>query len=167
MPGTIDDFKGYFARHREKGDPIDLREVEQYHKRFVSKKAEDGDFDYQTYHQSVMECLDKLPDDEFQQEARFAVSRATPEQRQGLLERLLNELERAAGGKADIANLDLSSRDPSKMSLDDAARLMNYARRKHPELLAKIVEERPSFLKHLVDPIVVCALANTAERLRA
>jgi hypothetical protein len=155
----MDDFIGHFAR-----GPIDDDEVEQYHKRFISTDAEDRDFDSQTYHESVTEYLRKLPEDEFEQEARFAVSRATPEQRQELLRELLKALERA-GGKADIAKLRLGSTDPCEMSEVDAARLMNYARREHPESLTKVVEEKRSFLKDLRDLVVVGALAITAKRL--
>jgi len=156
MPGTIDDFIDHFTR----GDPIDDDEVEQYRKRFVS--GNDPDFDLQTFHESVKKYLRKLPDDGFQHQAGYAVSRAKLDQRQGLLGELLS-----AADQADIADLRLGSTDPHRMSVDDAARLMNYARRKHLELLTKIVEEKRWSLKELVDPVVVGALAITAKRLRA
>jgi hypothetical protein len=166
MPGTIDDFIDHFDR----GGAFDDDEVEQYHERFVSREDEDRDFDYETYHQSVTVYLGQLPDDEFEQEARFAVSQATPEQRQELLRVLLGVLLETADGRADIDDLGLGSIDPRRMSEHDVARLMNYARHKRPELLINIVErveEKPRFLKELVDPVVVGALAITAKRLSA
>jgi hypothetical protein len=162
MPGTVDDFMNRFAS----GGTIDDREAQQYHERFVSTENEDRDFDNQTYHQSATEYLGKLPDDQFQQAARNAVSQAAPEQRQGLLDGLLSALTGAGGGQANIAsNLGLGSTDPSRMNEDDAARLMNYARREHPELLTKTVEEKPWFVKALGNPVVMGALAIAAGKL--
>ena len=156
MPGTIDDFMNLFTS----GGPIDDWEVEQYH--------EDVSTEYnQIYHQSATEYLRKLPEDEFQQAARKAVSQAAPEQRQRLLGSLLGALEGAAGGQADIANLNLGFTDPNRMSEDDAARLLNYALRKHPKLLTKTLEENPWFVKALDNGVVVGALAITAKRLSA
>ena len=151
MPGTINDFIDHFTR----GGPIDDDEVEQYRERFVSDKDPD-------FHESVKKYLRKLPDDGFQHQAGYAVSRAKLDQRQELLEELLS-----AADQADIADLRLGSTDPRRMSVDDAARLINYARRKHLELLTNIVEEKRWSLKELVDPVVVGALAITAKRLRA
>jgi hypothetical protein len=53
------------------------------------------------------------------------------------------------------------------MSEDDAARLMNYARRERPELLSKTVKEKPKpwFLKGMGNPVIMGALAVTATKL--
>ena len=42
-----------------------------------------------------------------------------------------------------------SSEEIDKMSEDDAARVMNYARKEHPELMRQTVEEKPWFVRLL------------------
>ena len=51
------------------------------------------------------------------------------------------------------------------MSEEDAARVMNYARRERPELLSKTVEEKPWFLKAMGNPVIMGALAIAATKL--
>jgi hypothetical protein len=165
MPGTVDDFLNRFGG----GGAIDDREAQQYHDLFVSKNPQDSAFDNQTYHQSATEYLGKLPDDQFQQAAANAVSQAPPADRQGLLGALLGALGGAAAGDpANVANkIGLGSTDPSKMSPDDAARLMNYARTQAPEALTKTVEEKPWFVKAMGNPVVMGTLAIAAAKLLA
>jgi len=160
MPGTVDDFMNRFG-----GDgTIDDREAQQYHDRFVSANPDDRAFDNQTYHQSATEYLGKLPDDQFQDAARSAYNQAAPQDRQGLLGGLLGAL--AGGASGDIANkLGLGSSDPGRMSADDAARLMNYARTEHPEVLQKTVQEKPWFVKAMGNPVIMGALAIAAAKM--
>jgi hypothetical protein len=164
MPGTVDDFMNRFGG----GGTIDDSEAQQYHERFVSTNSEDRDFDNQTYHQSATEYLGKLPDEKFQEAARTAYSQAAPQERQGLLGGLLSALAggAASGGLGDIAKrLGLGTTDPSQMSADDAARLMNYARTERPEVLQKTVEEKPWFVKAMGNPVVIGALTIAAAKL--
>jgi hypothetical protein len=165
MPGTVDDFMNRFAS----GGTIDDREAEQYHERFVSSHPDDRAFDNQTYHQSATEYLGKLPDDQFQDAARNAYNQAAPQERQGLLSGLLSALAGgggATGGLGDMAGrLGLGTTDPSRMSEEDAARVMNYARRERPELLSKTIEEKPWFLKAMGNPVIMGALAIAATKL--
>ena len=147
------------------GGTIDDSEAQQLHDRFVSTNPDDRAFDNQTYNKSATEYLGKLPDDQFQDAARSAYNQAAPQDRQGLLGGLLNALGGGAS-QADIASkLGLASTDPSKMSGDDAARLMNYARTQQPEVLQKTVEEKPWFVKAMGNPVIMGALALAAAKL--
>ena len=160
MPGTVDDFMNRFSG----GGTIDDHEAQQYHDRFVSTQAADRGFDNQTYHQSATEYLGKLPDDKFQQAARNVYSQAAPQERQGLLGGLLSALGGGAAG--DIAKkAGLGTTDPSQMSVDDAARLMNYARTEQPEVLQKTVQEKPWFVKAMGNPVVMGVLTMAAAKL--
>ena len=147
------------------GGTIDDNEAQQLHDRFVSTNPEDSAFDNQTYNKSATEYLGKLPNDQFQDAARNAYNQAAPQDRQGLLGGLLGAL---AGGasQGDIANkLGLASTDPSKMSADDAARLMNYARTEQPEALKKTVEEKPWFVKAMGNTVIMGVLAVAAAKM--
>jgi hypothetical protein len=159
MPGTVDDFMNRFGG----GGTIDDSEAQQLHDRFVSKNPDDSAFDNQTYHQSATEYLGKLPDDQFQDAARNAYNQAAPQDRQGLLGGLLGALGASQG---DLANkLGLASSDPSKMSADDAARLMNYVRTEQPEALKKTVQEKPWFVKAMGNPVIMGVLAVAAAKM--
>ena len=160
MAGTVDDFMSRFSG----GGTIDDSEAKQLHDRFVSTNPDDRAFDNQTYNQSATEYLGKLPDDQFQDAARNAYNQVAPQDRQGLLGGLLGAL--AGGASGEIASkLGLASSDPSKMSAEDAARLMNYARTEQPEALKKTVEEKPWFVKAMGNPVIMGALAIAAAKL--
>jgi len=142
---------------------IDDQQAQQYHDRFVSNNPADRDFDNQTYHQSATEYLGKLPDDQFQQAAQNAVSQAPPEQRQGLLGSLLGAL---GGRQSNVANqLGLGSLDPSQMSNQDAARLMDYVRHNHPDVLQQTVQQQPWFVRAMGHPVLMGVLAMAASKL--
>ena len=161
MPDTVDDFMRRFGNDQT----IDDREAAQYHDRFTSTHPDDSGFDNRTYHQSATEYLGKLPDEEFQQSARTAIAQAPPQERQSMLGGLLGALG-GGGSIGTIANmLGLGSTDPKHMSEEDAARVMNYARRERPEALQKVVEEKPWFVKAMGNPIVLGALTVAAAKM--
>jgi hypothetical protein len=171
MPETVDDFMRRFGG----GGTVDDEQAARYHDRFVSTRPEDRSFDNRAYHEAATEYLGKLPDDQFQNAARNAVAQAPSQEKAGLLGGLLSALtgnaanagaSTGAGGLAGIASmLGLSSTDPNKMSEDDAARVINYARKENPDALRQTVEEKPWFVKALGNPVVMGALTLAAAKL--
>ncbi len=164
MPGTVDDFMQRFGG----GGTMDENEAAQYHDRFTSNHADDRSFDNNTYHQAASQYLGKLPDEEFHQTARNAVAQMPQQQRAGLLGSLMGALGGGggAGGLGGIANmLGLGSTDPNQMSADDAAKLMNYARREQPGALQQTVAEKPWFVKAMGNPVVMGALTMAAAKM--
>jgi hypothetical protein len=171
MPETVDDFMRRFGG----GGTVDDEDAVRYHERFISIRPEDRPFDNRAYHEAATEYLGKLPDDQFRNAARNAVAQAPPQEKAGLLEGLLGALSGSAGsagastgagGLAAIASmLGLSSTDPNKMSEDDAARVINYARKENPDALRQTVEEKPWFVKALGNPVVMGALTLAAAKL--
>ena len=144
---------------------VDDRDAARYHERFVSTHQDDRDFDNKTYHQSATEYLGKMPEPEFNNAARTAIAKAPPQERKGLLGGLLGGLG-GGGGLGGLASmLGLGSTDPDKMSESDAARVMDYARRERPEVLQKVVEEKPWFVKAMGNPVVLGALTMAAAKL--
>jgi hypothetical protein len=154
--------------------------AEEFHDRFVSQDENDRDFDNQTYHEAAAQHLQELPDDQFQSAARNAVTHIDPQQRQDLLGGLLGALGSAAGhgslggmsgaGGADAIGqitrmLGIGTTDPRRMSGDDAAKLMNYARKEQPNALRQTVAEKPWFVKAMGNPILMGALTMAASRL--
>ena len=179
MAGTLEDFISSFT-----GGAANPQAAQQYHERFVSTHENDRDFDNQAYHQGATDYLEKLPDDQFQDAARNAVAQVPPQQREDLLGGLLGALAGGSGGGgrggmtdmigglagggglAGLASmLGLGSTDPRQMSEDDAAKVMNYARKQNPDALRQTVQEKPWFVKAMGNPVVMGALTMAATRL--
>ena len=164
MPGTVDDFMQRFGG----AGTMDESEAAQYHDRFVSNHANDREFDNNTYHEAATQYLGKLPDDQFRQAAGNAVAQMPQQQRAGLLNTLIGALggAGAAGGIGGLVNmLGLGTSDPNQMSADDAAKLMNYARKEQPQVLQQTVAEKPWFVKAMGNPVVIGALTMAAAKL--
>ena len=171
MPETVDDFMRRFGG----GGTVDDEHAVRFHERFVSTRPEDRHFDNRAYRDATTEYLGKLPDDQFRDAARNAVAQAPPQEKAGLLGTILSALSGSTGqkgppagggGLGEIASmLGLNSTDPNTMSEDDAARVMNYARKEHPELIRRTVEEKPWFVKAMGNPVVVGALTAAAAKL--
>ena len=164
MPGTVDDFMQRFGG----AGTMDESEAAQYHDRFVSNHANDREFDNNTYHEAATQYLGKLPDDQFRQAAGNAVAQMPQQQRAGLLNTLMGALggAGAAGGIGGLVNmLGLGTSDPNQMSADDAAKLMNYARKEQPQVLRQTVAEKPWFVKAMGNPVVLGALTLAAAKL--
>jgi hypothetical protein len=162
MPGTVDDFLQRFGSR----GTIDDREADQYFDRFASTDQNDRDFDNDTMYEGATEYLGKLPDNDFQQAAQGAFSRAEPSSKQSLLQGLLGGLQ---GRGVDLGSLGrllgLHSTDPQGMDANDYARLANYARKEHPEVLREQVREKPWFMKALGNPVVMGALTVAAAKM--
>ena len=186
MPATLEDFLSSFTG----GGTPDTQQATELHDRFVSTHENDRQFDNEAYGEGATEYLEKLPDDQFHDAARAAISQAPPQQREDLLGGLLSSLAGGApnrnggglGGGAGVPEilsglaggagigalvkmLGLGTADPKRMSEDDAAKVINYARKENPEALRQTVQDKPWFLKALGNPIVMGALTMAATRL--
>jgi hypothetical protein len=170
MINTIDDFMKRFGSQ----GTVDDEEAVQLHDLFVSARPEHSQFDNRTYQHAATEYLGKLPDAQFQDAARNAVTQVAPQQRQDLLSSLLGAMQggsaggqgASAGGLGGIARmLGLSSTDPNQMSQDDAAKVLDYARKENPDALRQTVQEKPWFVKAMGNPVVMGALTLAAAKL--
>jgi hypothetical protein len=170
MINTIDDFMKRFGSQ----GTVDDEEAVQLHDLFVSSRPEHSQFDNRTYQHAATEYLGKLPDDQFQNAARNAVAQVPQQQRQDLLGSLLGAMQggsaggqgASAGGLGGIARmLGLTSTDPNQMSQDDAAKVLDYARKENPDALRQTVQEKPWFVKAMGNPVVMGALTLAAAKL--
>ncbi len=175
MAGLLDGFIEQFTT----GTPPSSN-AEEFHERFVSKEEADRDFDNDVYHEAAATQIQQMPDDQFENAAKSAVAQVEPAQREDLLSGLLAALGGAgvAGGLGRMAGgtsgnpveqitrmLGLGTSDPRRMSEDDAAKLMNYARKEQPNALRQTVAEKPWLVKAMGNPIVMGALTMAATRL--
>ena len=162
MPRTVEDFMYRFG-----GDgTIDDREAEQYYDRFASTHPEDREFDNATMSQGTTEYLGQLPDEHFEQAAHTAFAQAPPPQRQGLLSGLLSALQGRGVDMGSLQNqLGLPSLSPNQIGPDEYARVANYARRQHPDVMEEQVRSQPWFVKAMGNPIVMGALGMVAAKM--
>jgi len=153
--------------HRFGGDgTIDDREAEQYYDRFASTHPEDREFDNATMSQGTTEYLGQLPDEHFEQAAHTAFAQAPPPQRQGLLSGLLRALQGRGVDMGSLQNqLGLPSLRPNQIGPDEYARVANYARRQHPDVMEEQVRSQPWFVKAMGNPIVMGALGMVAAKM--
>src|SRR5437660_9816539 len=153
--------------HRFGGNgAIDDREAEQYYDRFASTHHTDREFDTNTMAQGTTEYLGQLPDEHFEQAAHTAFAQAPPAQRQGLLGSLLGALQGRGVDMGALQNqLGLPSLSPNQMGPDEYARVANYARRQHPEVMEEQVHSQPRFIKAMGNPIVMGALGVIASKM--
>jgi len=153
--------------HRFGGDgTIDDREAEQYYDRFASTRPEDREFDNATMSQGTTEYLGQLPDEHFEQAAHTAFAQAPPPQRQGLLSGLLSALQGRGVDMGSLQNqLGLPSLSPNQIGPDEYARVANYARRQHPDVMEEQVRSQPWFVKAMGNPIVMGALGMVAAKM--
>ncbi len=174
MADTVDDFMQRFGS----GGTVDDQQAARYHDRFISDHPDDNDFNKHAYHEGATEYLGKLGEDDFHQAASQAIRQAPPQEKQSLLGTLLGALGSGGGGStissppggvgglAGLAGmLGLGSTDPKEMSDQDATRVMDYARKNHPEALKQTVKEKPWFVKAMGNPVVMGALTMAAAKL--
>ena len=162
MPGTVDDFMRRFGG----SSSIDDREAEEYYDRFASTHSDDREFDNETMYRGTTEYLGQLPDDQFERAAHSAFTQAPRPQQQGLLGSLLSALQgRGVGLDALQHQLGMPSLSPQQLGADEYARLANYARRQHPDVMESQVREQPWFVKAMGNPIVMGALGMIAAKL--
>ena len=162
MPGTVDDFVRRFGGQ----DTMDDREATQYFDRFASTDPNDRDFDNDAMYQGSTEYLGQLPRDQFQRAASDAFQHAPPQQRQGLLGGLLGGLQTSGEDMSSLQRqLGLRSMDPQRMGPNEYARIADYARTQHPEVIQKQVKDQPWLLKAMGNPILMGALGVIASRM--
>jgi len=162
MPGTVDDFVRRFGGQ----GTMDDREATQYLDRFASTDPNDRDFDNDTMYQGSTEYLGQLPPDQFQRAASNAFQQAPQQQRQGLLGGLLGGLQHRGEDMSSLQRqLGLRSMDPQRMGPNEYARIADYARTQHPEVIQNQVKEQPWLLKAMGNPIVMGALGMVAARM--
>jgi hypothetical protein len=162
MPSTVEDFMRRFGG----GDATDAHEATQYYDRFTSTHPDDRAFDTATMSQGTSEYLGQLPDAHFAQAAHQAFAQAPPAQRQGWLSHLFGALQ---GRGVDMGvlqgQLGLPSLSPQQMGPDEYARVANYARNHHPDVMEEQVRAQPWFVKAMGNPIVMGALGVIAGKM--
>jgi hypothetical protein len=162
MPETVDDFIQRFGGSGR----VDDRQATRYFDRFASTRDEDRDFDNNALYEGATQHLGRLDDDEFTRASTSAYQQAPPPERRGLLQTILSGIQGHGGDFGNIARqIGLRSTDPNQMDDQDFARLENYTRREHPDVMQQAVREKPWIVKAMGNPIVLGALTMAAANM--
>src|SRR4051812_15356956 len=158
MPATLQEFIKDFTGGST-GGTGGGGQASQYLDRFASNRPEDQEFDNRTMHEGAAEYLGQMPEGDFHQATQNAFSQAQPEQRQGLLSHLVGALTgRGVNLGPLVGRLGMTSANPQQMGAADYARLANFARTNHPEIMQEHVQSQPWLLKAMGNPVVKGAL---------
>jgi hypothetical protein len=162
MQGTVNDFIQRFGG----SGTVDDRQASGYFDRFASTREEDRDFDNNALAEGATQHLGRLDDDEFTRASASAYQQAPPEERTGLLQTIMRGIQGRGADVGGVARqIGLRSTNPQQMDADDYARLANYTRRQHPEVMRQAVQEKPWFLKAMGNPVMMGALTMAAAHL--
>ena len=98
--------------------------------------------------------------------AHTAFAQAPPAQRQGWLSNILGALQGRGVDLGGLQNqLGLPSLNPNHMGPDAYARVANYARRQHPDVMEEQVRSQPWFVKAMGNLIMMGALGVIASKM--
>ena len=162
MQGTVDDFVRRFGG----AGTMDDRQASNYFDRFASTRDEDRDFDNNALYEGATQHLGRLDDDEFTRASASAYRQAPPQERTGLLQTIMRGIQGKGADVGGIAQqIGLRSTNPQQMDEDDYARLANYTRRQHPEVMRQAVQEKPWFVKAMGNPVLMGALTMAAAHM--
>ena len=79
---------------------------------------------------------------------------------------LLGGLQGKGVGLGSLAGmLGLGSTNPQQMSADDYARVANYTRTQHPDVMQQTVAQQPWLMKAMGNPIVMGVLGMVASKM--
>jgi hypothetical protein len=162
MQGTVNDFIQRFGG----SETVDDRQASGYFDRFASTREEDRDFDNNALAEGATQHLGRLNDEEFTRASTSAYQQAPPEERTGLLQTILRGIQGRGADVGGVARqIGLRSTNPQQMDADDYARLANYTRRQHPEVMRQAVQEKPWFVKAMGNPVLMGALTMAAAHM--
>jgi hypothetical protein len=162
MSSTLQDFVKAFTGPSGTGS----QDASQYMDRFASDRPEDQEFDNNEFHSGASEYLRQMPENQFHSAATTAFNQAPPQQRHGLLSGLMGALSGRGLNIGSIANqLGLGSTNLQEMGATDYARLANYARLNHPQVMQDHVQSQPWLVKAMGNPVVMGALGIVASRI--
>jgi hypothetical protein len=145
---------------------VDEQQASRYFDRFASSREEDRHFENNALYEGATQHLGRLDDNEFTQASANAYQQAPPAARTGLLQTILGGIQGRGMDVGSIARqIGLGSTNPQQMDSQDYARLANYTRREHPEVMRQAVQQQPWLVKAMGKPVLMGALAMAASHM--
>jgi len=162
MPETVDDFIQRFSGP----GTVDENQASRYFDRFASTREDDRHFDKEALAEGATQHLGQLDDEQFTRASANAYQQAPPAARTGLLQTILGGIQGRGTDIGSVARqIGLGSTNPQQMDSQDYARLANYTRREHPEVMRQAVQQQPWFVKAMGSPILMGALGMAAAHM--
>lgn len=108
---------------------------------------------------------ERIPPSQMEPELQKAISQIKPNERDDVARAFFKQLkERGLDDKRLEQQLNLSSRNPNRMSADDVSKLASFTYHNHPDVFREVLAEQPGIIKFLSNPIVAGIIGIAAAK---
>ncbi|MDB9349420.1 hypothetical protein [Nodularia spumigena] len=108
---------------------------------------------------------ERIPASQMEPELQKAIAQIKPNERDDVARAFFKELKsRGLDEKHLEQQLNLSTRNPNRMSADDVSKIASFAYHNHPDIFRDVLAEQPAIMKFLSNPIVAGLIGIAAAK---
>lgn len=108
---------------------------------------------------------ERIPPSQMEPELQKAIAQIKPNERDDVARAFLKQLkERGLDDKRLEQQLNLSSRNPNRMTANDVSNLASFTYHNHPDVFREVLAEQPGIIKFLSNPIVAGIIGIAAAK---
>ncbi|MDB9317694.1 MULTISPECIES: hypothetical protein [Cyanophyceae] len=108
---------------------------------------------------------ERIPPSQMEPELQKAIAQIKPNERDDVARAFFKEFKsRNLDDKRLEQQLNLSTRNPNRMSADDVSKLASFAYHNHPDIFRDVLAEQPAIMKFLSNPIVAGLIGIAAAK---
>ncbi len=108
---------------------------------------------------------ERIPASQMEPELQKAIAQIKPNERDDVAKGFFKEFKsRGLDDKRLEQQLNLSTRNPNRMSADDVSKLASFAYHNHPDIFREVLAEQPAIMKFLSNPVVAGLIGIAAAK---
>ncbi|MEA5516710.1 hypothetical protein [Nodularia sp. UHCC 0506] len=108
---------------------------------------------------------ERIPSSQMEPELQKAIAQIKPNERDDVARAFFKEFKsRNLDDKRLEQQLNLSTRNPKRMTSDDVSKLASFAYHNHPDIFRDVLAEQPAIMKFLSNPIVAGLIGIAAAK---
>lgn len=106
-----------------------------------------------------------IPSSQMEPELQKAIAQIKPNERDDVARAFFKEFKsRNLDDKRLEQQLNLSTRNPNRMTADDVSKLASFAYHNHPDIFREVLAEQPAIMKFLSNPVVAGLIGIAAAK---
>ena len=106
-----------------------------------------------------------IPSSQMEPELQQAIAQIKPNERDDVAREFFKEFKsRGLDDKRLEQQLNLSTRNPNRMTADDVSKIASFAYHNHPDIFRDVLAEQPAIMKFLSNPIVAGLIGIAAAK---
>jgi hypothetical protein len=106
-----------------------------------------------------------IPSSQMEPELQKAIAQIKPNERDDVARAFFKEFKsRGLDDKRLEQQLNLSTRNPNRMTADDVSKIASFAYHNHPDIFRDVLAEQPAIMKFLSNPIVAGLIGIAAAK---